>query len=87
MRAEGPSKEVPSFTTEVLSGTLGEGRVVTRASDGVGRVAIHLVRVGNVALVDLASDEGAGDSAPALASETGTSLADVIDAMNDLQGR
>jgi hypothetical protein len=86
--AEGPSEEVPSFTTEVLSGTLGEESwVVTRASDGVGRVAIHLVRVGNVALVDLASDEGAGDSAPALASETGTSLADVIDAMNDLQGR
>ena len=53
----------PTFTTEVGSGAIGdESAVITRASDGIGRVVINVVRVGNAVVVDLASDEGSGDT-------------------------
>jgi|GEM_PF-6157613 len=85
--AAGPTAEVPSFTTEVNQGSIGEESwVVTRASDGIGRVVINVVRVGNAVAVDLLSDEGTGDTVMDLATETRENLADVIAAMNDLQG-
>ncbi|WP_322936958.1 hypothetical protein [Nocardioides bizhenqiangii] len=85
--AEGPTDTVPSFTTEVLSIGVGqESWLVTRASDGIGRVVIYLVRVGNAVFIHLASDEGTGDTVHALVSESGTSFADVIRAMYDLEG-
>lgn len=75
----------PTFTTEVNPGSVGEESVViTRASDGIGRVVINVVRVGNAVLVDLASDEGSGDTVVDLATVTRENLADVIAAMNEL---
>ena len=60
--------------------------MITRASDGIGRDVINVVRVGNAVVVDLASDEGTGDTVIDLATVTRENLADVIGAMNDLQG-
>lgn len=77
----------PTFTTEVGEGAIGdESVVITRASDGIGRVVINVVRVGNAVVVDLASDEGAGDTVGDLATVTRENLADVVGAMNDLRG-
>lgn len=77
----------PTFTTEVGQGAIGEESwVITRASDGIGRLAIHVVRVGNAVLVDLASDEGTGDTVRDLATVTRENLADVVTALDDLQG-
>lgn len=77
----------PTFTTEVGDGAVGEESVViTRASDGIGREVINVVRVGNAVVVDLASDEGTGDTVIDLATVTRENLADVIAAMNELQG-
>ncbi len=76
----------PTFTTEVNPGSIGEESVViTRASDGIGRVVINVVRVGNAVVVDLASDEGTGDTVIDLATVTRENLADVIAGMNELQ--
>ena len=60
--------------------------MITRASDGIGRVVINVVRVGNAVVVDLASDEGTGDTVIDLATVTRENLGDVVAAMNDLQG-
>ena len=77
----------PTFTTDVNDGSVGdESVVITRASDGIGRVVINVVRVGNAVVVDLASDEGNGDTVIDLATVTRENLADVIAAMNELQG-
>ena len=76
----------PTFTTEVNPGAIGdESVVITRASDGVGRVVINVVRVGNAVVVDLASDEGTGDTVVDLATVTRENLADVVGAMTELQ--
>jgi hypothetical protein len=76
----------PTFTTEVGQGAIGdESVVITRASDGIGREVINVVRVGNAVVVDLASDEGAGDTVQDLATVTRENLADVIGAMYELQ--
>jgi hypothetical protein len=75
----------PTFTTEVNNGAIGEESVViTRASDGIGRVVINAVRVGNAVVVDLASDEGEGDTVIDLATETRENLADVVAGLYDL---
>lgn len=75
----------PTFTTEVDPGSIGaESVVITRASDGIGRVVINVVRVGNAVVVDLASDEGTGDTVVDLATVTRENLADVVGAMNEL---
>ena len=74
----------PTFTTEVNPGSIGaESVAITRASDGIGRVVINVVRVGNAVVVDLASDEGTGDTVIDLATVTLENLADVVGAMND----
>ena len=52
--------------------------MITRASDGIGRVVINVVRVGNAVVVDLASDEGTGDTVIDLATVTRENLADVV---------
>ena len=76
----------PTFTTEVGRGSLGDqSLVITRSSDGVGRVVIHVVRIGNAVVVDLASDEGTGSTVMDLATETRENLADVTGATNELQ--
>ena len=75
----------PTFTTEVHPGSVGdESVVITRASDGIGRVVINVVRVGNAVVVDLAGDEGTGDTVVDLATVTRENLADVIAAMTEL---
>ncbi len=85
--AEGPAGSAPSITTEVLSGGLGEEHwVITQASDGIGRGAYHVLRVGNAVMVDLKSDEGNGATVDELVSETGGNLAEVIRSMYELQG-
>lgn len=79
----------PVITTRVGDGSVGaeESVVVTRASDGIGRTVINVVRVGNAVLVDLVSDEGTGDSVQDLATESRENLADAIGALHDLSGR
>ena len=76
----------PTFTTTVGEGALGEESLdIRRASDGIGRVAITVVRIGNAVLVENVSDEGVGAEVDSLATAARENLADVIAAMNELQ--
>ncbi|KAA1421193.1 hypothetical protein F0U44_02460 [Nocardioides humilatus] len=84
---EGPTDGTPSFTTTTSQGSLGDdSEVITRASDGIGRVVINVVRVGTAIAIDLASDEGTGDTVGDLATVTRENLADVVAALNELGG-
>jgi hypothetical protein len=75
----------PTFTTEVNDGAIGEESVViTRASDGIGRVVINAVRVGNAVVVDLTSDEGDGATVIDLATATRENLSDVVGQLYEL---
>jgi hypothetical protein len=75
----------PTYTTEVNKGAVGdESVVITRASDGIGREVINAVRVGNAVVVDLASDEGSGDTVTDLATETRENLSDVVGQLYEL---
>lgn len=76
----------PTFTTTARAGSLGEESLDVRvASDGIGRSAITVVRIGDAVLVENISDEGLGAEVDALATAAHENLADVIAAMNELQ--
>jgi hypothetical protein len=79
--------EAPTFTTTVSDGALGdESVVITTVGDEIYRTVINVVRIGNAVVVDLTSDEGLAADIDSLTVETRENLADVIAAMNDLQG-
>ncbi len=76
----------PTFTTTTGDGAWGEESLdIRRASDGAGRTAITVVRIGNAVFVDLASDEGNGSEVDALAAQTHENFADVIGAMVEME--
>lgn len=77
----------PTFTTEVSDGAIGEESVViTRVGEEIYRTVINVVRIGNAVVVDLTSDEGLAADIDSLTVETSENLADVVAAVNDLQG-
>lgn len=77
----------PAITTAVAEGAIGEESVVvTRVGEEIYRTVINAIRVGNAVVVDLASDEGSAADIGSLATKTRENLADVVAAMNDLQG-
>ncbi len=70
-----------TVTTTVNPVDLGDDAFVAeRAFTGVGRMAVHVVRVGNAVLVNLDSDEGI--DVAAMATENQKRLGRVVDAMS-----
>lgn len=82
---EQPDGGPGTITTTVRDLALGDDALtVQRAFSGVGTTVIHVVRVGNAVLLDLASDEGT--DVEAKAAETERELGGVVEAMEEFSG-
>jgi hypothetical protein len=74
------------MTTDVADGALGdESLVVTRSDAGAHRTVSNVIRVGNGVVVDQAYDQG-GPDVGSLVTQTQENLADVMAALNELEG-